>query len=313
MNKLKKIGLTALAGSLIAGSASAGDLSATGTASMTFSGGDDKKTTGQGWSMGDSVTFSGSGDVNGIDVTLSIELDGDGADGTNQLDSHSIKFGLGDMGTLTFAGHGGSSALGMKDDVMPTASQEPWDVVTGAEADLIGGGGGNNNFLYTYSHDSGVTVNASYTNAADAVTDVSYSDIGIEYTGVDGLVIGYAQGDVETTTNTKKEQHTMYAKYTMGPISVGIQTSENDQTGATNDRDTTGMGISYAVSDELSVSYGSHEIEYNSGDDQESSAVSVSYTMGSLSIAASMHSVDNIANTATNDREAYEIGLTFAF
>ena len=171
----------------------------------------DRKTTGQGWSMGDSVTFSGSGDVNGIDVTLSIELDGDGADGTNQLDSHSIKFGLGDMGTLTFAGHGGSSALGMKDDVMPTASQEPWDVVTGAEADLIGGGGGNNNFLYTYSHDSGVTVNASYTNAADAVTDVSYSDIGIEYTGVDGLVVGYAQGDVETTTNTKKEQHTMYA------------------------------------------------------------------------------------------------------
>ena len=105
----------------------------------------------------------------------------------------------------------------------------------------------------------------------------------------------------------------MYAKYTMGPISVGIQTSENDQTGTTNDRDTTGMGISYAVSDELSVSYGSHEIEYNSGDDQEASAVSISYTMGSLSIAASMHTVDNIANTATNDREAYEIGLTFAF
>ena len=313
MNKLKKIGLTALAGSLVAGSVSAGDLSVTGSASMTYSGGDDKKTTGQGWTMGDSVTFSGSGDMNGIDVTLSIELDGDGADGTNQLDSHSIKFGLPDMGTLTFSGHGGSSALGMKDDVMPTAYQEPWDVVTGAEADLIGGGGGNNNFLYTYAHDSGITLNASYTNAVDAVTDVSYSDIGVEYTGVDGLVIGYAQGDVEATTNTKKEQHTMYAKYTMGPISVGIQTSENDQTGATNDRDTTGMGISYAVSDELSVSYGTHTIEYNSGSDQDSSAVSASYVMGSLTIKGSMHSVDNIANTDTNDREAYELSLTFAF
>ena len=79
------------------------------------------------------------------------------------------------------------------------------------------------------------------------------------------------------------------------------------------DRDSTGMGISYAVSDELSVSYGTHQIEYNSGSDQDASAVSVSYTMGSLTIAGSMHSVDNIANTATNDREAYELNLAFAF
>ena len=73
---------------------------------MTFSGGDDKKTTGQGWAMGDSVTFSASGDVNDIGVTLSIELDGDAADATTggsaQLDSHSISFDLGDAGTLVF-------------------------------------------------------------------------------------------------------------------------------------------------------------------------------------------------------------------
>ena len=284
MNNLKKIGLTALAGSLVAGSVSAAEMSVSGSAGMTFSGGDDKSTTGQGWAMGDSVTFSASGDVNDIGVTLSIELDGDAADatagGSAQLDSHSISFDLGDAGSLVFAGHGGSSAMGAVDDVMPTASQEPWDLATGAEADVIAGGGGNNMFTYTYAHDSGLSVTASYTNAADAVTDVSYSDIGVSYSGVDGLLIGYAQGDVEVTTNTKKEQNTMYATYAMGGITVGIQVSENDQSGSTNDRDSTGMGISYQVSDDLAVSYGSHNIEYDNTtlDDQESTAVSVSYT-----------------------------------
>ena len=51
---------------------------------------------------------------------------------------------------------------------------------------------------------------------------------GIEYTGMEGLTIGYAQGDVETTTNTKSDESTMYAKYAIGAITVGIQTSEKD-------------------------------------------------------------------------------------
>ena len=316
MDKLRKIGLTALAGSLVAGSVSAAEMSVSGSAGMSYSGGDEHAVTGAGWTMGDSVTFSASGDANDIGVTYSVELDGDAGQGaTAPVDSHSITFDLGDAGSLVFAGHGGSSAMGAVDDVMPTASQEPWDLATGAEADVIGGGGGNNMFTYTYAHDSGLSVTASYTNAADAVTDVSYSDIGVSYSGVDGLLVGYAQGDVEVTTNTKKEQNTMYATYAMGGITVGIQVSENDQSGSTNDRDSTGMGISYQVSDDLAVSYGSHNIEYDNTtlDDQESTAVSVSYTMGSLGIKAAMTSVDNIAGAATNDREAYELALSFAF
>ncbi len=314
MNKYGKIGLTALAGSLVAGSVSAATLSVSGGASLTFSGGDDKAIQGNGWSMGDSVTFSASGDVNDIGVTLSLELDGDAADGTNQLDSQSITFDLGDAGTLVFAGHGGSSAMSAVDDVMPTAYEEPWDVVTGSDADIINGHSGNNMFTYKYSHDSGINLTLAYLNATDAVTDVSYSDIGISYTGVDGLTVGYAQGDVEQTTNTESDEHTMYAKYTMGSITVGVQTSEKDVSGgATNDTESQGFGLSYVVSDDLSVSVGSHEIEYNSGDDQEAFGVSASYTMGSLTIGAAMNSVDNIANTATNDRSAYELGLTFAF
>ena len=86
MNKYSKIGLTALAGSLVAGTVSAAELSASGSAAIYFSGGDSKQQKGNGWTMADSITFSASGDVNDIGVTLSLELDGDAADGTNQLD-----------------------------------------------------------------------------------------------------------------------------------------------------------------------------------------------------------------------------------
>ena len=314
MNKYKKIGLTALAGSLVAGSVSAAELSATGSAAIYFSGGDDNKITGNGWSMADSVTFSASGDVNDIGVTLSLELDGDAADGTNQLDSQSIKLDFGEGGTLTFAGHGGDSAMSAVDDVMPNAYEEPWDVVTGADAGIINGHSGNNMFTYNYSHDSGIGVTVAYLNASDAVSDVSYSDIGLTYTGIDGLTLGYAQGDVEQTTATKSDEHTMYLKYAMGPITVGVQSSEKDEDGgATNDTESTGVGLTYQVNDDLSVGIGTHSIEYNSGDDQESTGFSASYTMGSLTIAGAYNSVDNIANVATNDRSAYELSFGFAF
>ena len=210
MNNYKKIGLTALAGSLVAGSVSAATLSASGSATMSFSGGDENANHGNGWTMADSVTFSASGDVNDIGVTLSIELDGDAqsqksnsttsyssANGTNVVDSHSISFDFGDAGSLVFAGHGGDGFLSANDDVMPTASEEPWDVVTGADANVINGFSGNNMFTYKYSHDSGVNLTLSYINASDAVTDVSYSDYGLTYTGMDGLTVGYGEGDVE--------------------------------------------------------------------------------------------------------------------
>ena len=314
MNNIKKIGLTALAGSLVASSVSAATLTATGSAGMSYTGGDEKKTQGQGWTMGDSITMSASGDVNDIGVTLSFEIDNDDTGGGDVYDSHSIAFDLGDAGSLTFHGHGGSSALGAKDDVMPAAWEEPWDILVGAEANLIGGAGGNNMFVYSYAHDSGVTGTISYVNAADAVTDVSSTSYGIEYTGMEGLTVGYAQQDVEVTTNTKGDESTMYAKYAIGGITVGIQMSENDMESGT-DYESTGIGVSYQVNDDLTVSYGNHEIEAVSAGtpDQEAAALGFSYTMGSMSISGAIHDGDNIANSSTNSREIYSLGLTFNF
>ena len=313
MNNYKKIGLTALAGSLVAGSVSAAELTATGSATMSFTGGDEHATHGAGWSMADSVTFSASGDVNDIGVTLSIELDGDAAQGaTAPIDSHSISMDFGDAGSLTFAGHGGSGFMDANDDVMPTASEEPWDVITGADAGVINGFAGNNMFTYKYSHDSGINLTLGYINAADAVTDVSYSDYGVTYTGMDGLTVGYGEGDVEQTTGTKTNESTMFAKYTLGSATVGLQISENDKESA-SDTETTGFGISYQVNDDLAISYGSNTVETVGSTDQEATAIGISYTMGSLGIAFSVHQADNIGHTASDDREGYQLGLSFAF
>ena len=181
MNKYTKIGLTALAGSLVAGSVSAAEMSASGSATLTYTGGDEKATHGNGWVMGDSVTFSASGDVNDFTVTYSAELDG-----TIGVDDHSLTFDFGDAGTLSFAGHGGSTFMSANDDVMPTASEEPWDVITGADTGVINGFSGDQTWKYVYAHESGLNLTLSYINAADAITDVSYADYGVTYTGMEG-------------------------------------------------------------------------------------------------------------------------------
>ena len=313
MNNLKKVGLTALAGSLVAGSVSAADLSVTGSATMSYNGGDSKKTQGNGWTMADSVTFSASGDVKDIGVTYSVELDGDaGQSATAPIDSHSITFDLGEAGTLIFAGHGGSTAMSAVDDVMPTASEEPWDVITGGDTGVINGFSGDQTWKYVYAHESGLNLTLSYINAADAITDVSYADYGVTYTGMEGLTIGYGTGDVEQTTGTKSDESTLFAKYAIGGATVGIQKSEQDNETA-SDVESTGIGISYAVNDDLTVSYGSHTLEKVGSDDQESMAIGASYTIGSLGVAVSMHTVDNVNNTSSDDREGYQMVLTFAF
>ena len=106
----------------------------------------------------------------------------------------------------------------------------------------------------------------------------------------------------------------MYVKYAIGGITVGLQTSEKDSETGT-DYETTGIGVSYQVNDDLAVSYGNHEIEaVGSGNpDQETAAVSFSYTMGSLAIVGTVHDGDNIANSSTNSREKYSLGLSLLF
>src|SRR6056300_486373 len=77
MNNLKKVGLTALAGALVSVSANAADLTVTGGASLNFSG-EEKQTTGNGWTMSENITFTGSAEQdNGWNISITQVLSSD--------------------------------------------------------------------------------------------------------------------------------------------------------------------------------------------------------------------------------------------
>jgi outer membrane protein OmpU len=329
MNKFKKIGLSALAGSLVAMSAQAGDLSVTGTSSLYIANSDENAKTG--YSMSDSVTFSGSTELdNGLTYSFSLELDGDAqsakvdpaalsatATGANVVDSHSISLSSDTFGTLKFAGHGGTGVLDAWDDVTPNAYEESWDVVSGADANRVNGATGNNSFGYTSPSFSGVTLHASYFNN-DTGNATTYQDYGIMVKPemVEGLELGYAWGESEATAATVLDESTMYIKYAYGPVTVGYQSSELDAPTAAATDEHTMWGISYAVSDSFTIAYNTSSFDLGTATvDQESKGYSASYTMGGITIAGAMNSTDNIAaSTATTaDKDAYEMAISFAF
>ena len=326
MNNLKKIGLSALAGSLVAFSVNAVETSISGGATMFMSKG--AETTATGLSMSDSVTFTSSGETDGgVNISISIELDGDtpaDAAGTNVLDSRHIKFGTDSLGTVTFSGHGGDSVLGGMDDVTPNAYEEVWDGVTSADADVIGGYGGNNLVRYDSPSVGGVVFSAAYqdvgtdTATAGSERTSAYTDFGVTISPemVEGLSLGYAAGSYDASATTSGDENTMYAKYTYGSFTLGYQQSEIDLGSSTNTDESEAFGISYAVNDDLSISYGEHTVDFGSGTtDQEASGFSASYTMGGMTIAGMTNTVDNVGGStdASNDKEGYEISLSFAF
>jgi len=319
MNNFKKIGLSALAGSLVAFSAQAGEMSVSGSASLTFSNADDKSLANENnqWTMGDSLTFTGSGEMdNGMTISVSYELDGQGG-ATDAFDDHSMSLDTNGMGTITFSGHGGTSAMGTIDDTTPNAYEESWDIVTGADTGtLVGGVSGENMFTYTSPDLGGATIKATYLNADDVATDTSYMDFVVIATPsmVDGLTVGFGMAETEETTGTVIDDQTMYASYTYGSVTVGYSMSESDGPNSSNDLDFEALGVSYAVSDDFTIAYSTSEVTKASDTDtQEASGISASYTSGGITVGGAMNSVDNVAYDADADREGYEFNIAFAF
>ena len=320
MNNFKKIGLSALAGSLVAFSANAAEITMSGGASVAVTSGDDKgKST---YYQNDSITFTVSGETDGgLSITTKLELDG-GANASSSFDNRSLAIGHDTLGTVTFSGHGGDSVLSGWDDKTPSAYEESWGLTTGALK--IDGVAGDN--LWRYDSPElipGLTVHASYQSTEQTGSTGAYTDMGILYSPemLEGLTVGYAAGEVDEIANTHgsgnvtgTDESTMFVTYATGPITVGYQTSEADGTSTTQDDDSTAIGISYAVTDSFSVSYGEHELDLGSStSDQESEGFSASYTMGGTSIKASFNETTNTAGVSGSDKDAMEIALVFAF
>ena len=312
MNKFTKIGVSALAGSLMAVSANAVEMSVSGGASITF-GDYGADVTNNAWSQGDGLTFTASGETDGgLTVSSSYVLD------NGALDDYSVSISTDSMGTVTFHAMDGSSALGAVDDVMPTAYEEPWFGVTSPSK--IDGSAANGLFQYTSPSVGGATITATYNQADTATLVESQTSYAIAFSPemVDGLTVGYAvQDDTATGVATSAvDENTMYVKYVFGSITAGYQMSDADNATASESMESTGMAISYAISDEMSISYGTHEVETPNDaadEDQKASLLSASYTSGGMSISASAGSVDNVGNVATADKDTYEISMSFAF
>ena len=320
MNTFKKVGLTALGTSLIATSAFAGDVTVTGSAGITL---ENKNNTdvGNSFSMTDQVVFAGSGELdNGMTVSLSLQLDG------NIMDDRSVTMEMPEMGTLVFAGHGGSSAMSAVDDVTPTAYEESWGVIgstaetTAGRASMenaIGGYATDNNFFYTAPEMvEGLAVKASYTPSGASRPDGTVS-FNLEYTGIDGLTVGYAEDDNGLSGTSKIENDTAYIKYAFGSFTVGLQESSQEQSGGTaSDDEYSAVGVSYQVSDDVSISYNTSERDFgDKTSDQENEAFNVSYTTGGVTVSAAMAEVKNVGGSANaqDDIEGFEIDISFAF
>ena len=326
MNKFKKIGLTALAASLVSVSAHAGEMSVAGSASMNVEGytGEDMNG-GSGFSMGNQLTFSGSGELdNGMTVSLSFVLDQgddetDVSGATAPFDSHSVKVSSESLGTLTLAGEGGSSAASSIDG---TAAGDIWDTFDGARGSVVtavavsDSGPGDNSLFYTLpSMMDGLDINLSYQPQGSGRE--SASGWGVTYTGIDGLTAKYATTDeAGTTTALSGDQTVWNVSYAMGPITATASNSDFDVETVASDQELSSYAISYTISDELSVTYGVEDIEKGgSTTDAEYSVVSASYTSGGMTLSAAMKDAENVAHgTASNqDFEYWTLGASFAF
>jgi len=308
MNKLKKVGLTALATTLVASSVNAGEMSVSGSAVLNYTG-LSSASDANPFSMGDSIKFNGSGDLdNGMTVGVYYELDG------GNFDDYSLTLGLGDgMGTFGFSGASMSpGGVDSVKDIVPAAYTPVYEAVNAVDNGLATTSGRNQTGMLGYQNAIGdVAVSLGYNPKNSTAHKGAETSIGITYTGVEGLSIVAGRmddGDVA-------ENDTYGVKYTMGNVTAAYQiTKVNYDATSSNDQDAAHYGISLAVNENLSVSAGRQVVEIDTAvDDEINTGIQASYTMGSITIAAAMHQVDSAGGVAGSDAEATILEVGFAF
>jgi outer membrane protein OmpU len=326
MNNLKKLGLSALAGSLVAVSAQAGEMSVSGAANVSFVTGE---TTTSGKSIGSDqdVAFTGTGELdNGWTFTMSTAMTD-----ANAVSSSFTSLTMGSLGTVTF-GNATGGASGKYDEEVPQAYEQTSDAQANS-ANLVGSSLDSNAIQYnstSYDLEGGLSVSfdidytpmASDVAAADGgastYTDAWGSGQGLGVTVVSdtGASFGIYGSERESTATIIDKPAAggggdeftgvAYVKYANGPLAVGASMSYYDggvatvSGEATTDAkvvgtaagtfESTSMSIAYSVNDNLSLSYTNTEDEYNGGGvaavAQETDALQVAYSMGGMSIKA---------------------------
>ncbi len=309
MNKLQKVGLTALATSLVASSAYAGELSVSGGASISYTG----LSTSAGsnpWAMGNSVTFNGSGELdNGTTFSAYWELDND------VMDDYNMTFGLpNDMGSIKFIGDSGlAGGLSTVNNIVPTAYTAVFETTDSDDNGVATSTLATNaQWGYTYSGIDGLSASVAY-NKRPAAGEKAATHYGVSYdvSGMDGLKIVGGMGE----DGSENDIETYGLSYTYDKISIGYQKTEIELNTGNNDEDGTHMGVSLVVNDDFSISIGQQETDFGTAVmDEENTGYSASYTMGGMTIGYAFNEVKNPAGSSSaDDIEASILNLSFAF
>jgi len=323
MDSLKKIGITALAGTLASlTAAQAGSMSVSGTAEITYTQLDSKVTSGNPIGMGKDITFNGSGELdNGWTVSVMHDLTDAAA-----WASSSITIGMGSLGTIVVDQGTGADYGSALDNVVPQAFEE---ADAGLDTGMRLSGSAitpNGSITYKLPAFSGLQLGGSYqprsgaaANADGGTTEGSGKG-GWEYAAdwspemVPGLRVGGVIGTCEDCNQGNKDtdEETFFATYAYGPLSIGYQVAEVDNGTKTYDTDV--YGVSFNVNDALSVSYQYGETSgYGGGIDQaEFEGISAAYNIGPMAIKFTDNSGKQM-NGTTNDDDNRELNLSMSF
>jgi len=350
MNKLTKVGLSALCGSLASiTAANAGTMEVLGGATVTYTS-TSKGVTGNPIGMNSGVTFKGSGELdNGTAFTLTIT----GAD-QDAYSAGSISIDTPSMGQFVISSATGGTGLGGYDDKMPTAWEETWGHGMGTGIDLPKGVSSSMNVQYKTPTVAGITLKAAVAPGANNGTlanDKAATGSGSSYKGtgydlaaeinpsfgtdvLSGLNIFVAGSESDRSLehslsagNTGDHQEAVAGfTYAYGPVKLGYQRSLEmtgaETSGAVDYYQNNAFGISFNISDDLSISYGEMESKKalknsvaNKHVIMEAESIQIAYTMGGLSLKMAESEVTNAsyATSASNDKEGRTIALSLAF
>ena len=311
MNKLTKVGLTALGTTLVASASVAGEMSVSGSAVLSYTGLSTNSAVNP-WAQGNSIKFNGGGDLdNGMTVSVYYELD----QGFNVYDDYNLKLGMGDMGTLSFSGSSSSgSGVDKLKDIVPSAYTPVYEATDSVDSGLIDASGNQQAGQWGYDITVGnAALSASYNPEPGTSNKEAETGFAIVYTGLmDGLELSAGYFD----DGDEAENDTLGVKYTMGAVTAAYQMTKVDYAATgTADQDATHVGVSIAVNDSLSVSAGQQSIEFDGkAEDEKNKGIGASYTMGSISMSGGFNKLENKNGlSASEDIEASIFAISFAF
>jgi outer membrane protein OmpU len=338
MNKLTKIGASALCGSLAA-------VSAANAGEMTVAGGVDmswislpKQNVGNPIGIGSNLTFSGSGELdNGWSVAYTV------ANTNAQAFSNAnVVVTIPGLGDLRIDGGVSGTGIDRMDDMTPNVWEEAYGTGLGHTIDTVAGASTGAGIEFTPSGTpDGLTARFNYSPAAggsgsadkggsadDGSVKKSAWDVSLEASsdilGVDGLTLygGFAQTEIfqdSAAYNDDAEEQTVGIKYAAGSFTLGYQWSEEENGRATTATKYTndGYGITFSINDDLSVGYNHYESEQTSTTNvtEEASSLQLAYTMGGATIRIAESNGDNIGycTDANKDLDATTVSVSLAF